>query len=82
MHLDLNPRGVQVVGVYMGYMDTDMTAGVDAPKTSPWDVVRQVLDGIEAGAAEILADQLAAMFAPPSTDPSTSVTPISRPPAD
>ncbi len=59
MHLDLNPRGVQVVGVYMGYVDTDMTAGVDALKTSPGDVVRQVLDGIEAGAAEILADQLA-----------------------
>ena len=82
MHLDLNPRGVQVVGVYMGYVDTDMTAGVDAPKTSPGDVVRQVLDGIEAGAAEILADQLARDVRAASTDPSTSVTPISRPPAD
>ena len=50
MRLDLTPRGVQVVGVYMGYVDTDMATGVDAPKTPPADIVRQVLDGLEAGA--------------------------------
>jgi NAD(P)-dependent dehydrogenase (short-subunit alcohol dehydrogenase family) len=59
MRLDLTPRGVQVVGVYMGYVDTDMATGVDAPKTPPADVVRQVLDGLEAGALEVLADQAA-----------------------
>jgi NAD(P)-dependent dehydrogenase (short-subunit alcohol dehydrogenase family) len=59
MRLDLAPRGVQVVGVYVGYVDTDMIAAVDAPKTAPADVVRQVLDGLEAGALEVLADQTA-----------------------
>jgi NAD(P)-dependent dehydrogenase (short-subunit alcohol dehydrogenase family) len=59
MRLDLAPRGVQVLGVYMGYVDTDMAAGVDAPKTAPADVVRQVLDGLEAGKSEVLADQVA-----------------------
>lgn len=58
MRLELGPRGVQVVGVYMGYVDTDMTSGVDAPKIAPADVVRQVLDGIEAGASEVIADDL------------------------
>ena len=58
MRLELGPRGVQVVGVHMGYVDTDMTSGVDAPKTSPADVVRQVLDGIEAGALEVIADEM------------------------
>ena len=58
MRLELGPRGVQVVGVYMGYVDTDMTSGVDAPKIAPADVVRQVLDGIEAGALEVLADDI------------------------
>jgi len=58
MRLELAPRGIQVVGVYMGYVDTDMTAGVDAPKTAPTEVVRQVLDGIEAGALEVMADDL------------------------
>jgi NAD(P)-dependent dehydrogenase (short-subunit alcohol dehydrogenase family) len=58
MRLELGPRGVQVVGVYMGYVDTDMTAKVDAPKTAPGEVVHQVLDGIEAGALEVMADDL------------------------
>lgn len=59
MRLDLGPRGVHVVGVYMGYVDTDMTAGVTAPKAASADVVQQVLDGLESGASEILADQTA-----------------------
>lgn len=59
MRLDLTPRGVQVVGVYMGYVDTDMASRIDAPKTAPADVVRQVLDGLEAGASEVLADETA-----------------------
>lgn len=58
MRLELAPRGVQVVGVHMGYVDTDMAAGVDAPKTAPADVVRQVLDGVEAGASEVMADEI------------------------
>jgi NAD(P)-dependent dehydrogenase (short-subunit alcohol dehydrogenase family) len=57
LRLELAPKGVQVVGVYMAYVDTDMTAGVEAPKTSPADVVAQVLDGVEAGQLEVLADQ-------------------------
>jgi NAD(P)-dependent dehydrogenase (short-subunit alcohol dehydrogenase family) len=56
MRTELAPRGVQIVGVYVGYVDTDMTAGVNAPKTGAAAVVRQVLDGLEAGDAEILAD--------------------------
>lgn len=59
MRLELGPRGVQVVGVYVGYVDTDMAAGVEAAKTSPAEVVKQVLDGIESGASEVLADALA-----------------------
>ena len=59
MRLELAPQGVDVVGVYMGYVDTDMVAGVDAPKTAPADVVSQVLDGLESGVEEVLADQIA-----------------------
>jgi NAD(P)-dependent dehydrogenase (short-subunit alcohol dehydrogenase family) len=58
MRLELAPRGVQVVGVHVGYVDTDMTAGIDAPKSKPADVVKQVLDGVEQGEVEILADDL------------------------
>ncbi|GAA4670008.1 SDR family oxidoreductase [Phytohabitans rumicis] len=58
MRLELGPRGVQVVGVYVAYVDTDMSAGADAAKSNPADVVRQVLDGVEKGEVEILADDV------------------------
>jgi len=57
MRTELAPLGVQVVGVYVGYVDTDMTADVEAPKADAADVVRQVLDGLEAGDVEVLADE-------------------------
>lgn len=57
MRAEFAPRGVQVVGVYVGLVDTDMGAFADGPKSSPADVVRQVLDGVESGAAEVLADE-------------------------
>ena len=59
MRLELASRGVQVMGVYVGLVDTDMASFAgDSPKSSPVDVVRQVLDGLEAGADEVLADDL------------------------
>jgi NAD(P)-dependent dehydrogenase (short-subunit alcohol dehydrogenase family) len=58
MRLELAGRGVQVVGVYVGLVDTDMASFADAPKSDPADVIRQVLDGVESGAQEVLADQM------------------------
>ena len=58
MRLELGSRGVQVVGVYVGLVDTDMAKFTDYPKSDPADVVRQVLDGIESGADEVLADEM------------------------
>jgi len=48
----------QVLGVHVGYMDTDMTVGIDAPKLSAAVVAGQILDALEAGADELLADDL------------------------
>lgn len=50
--------GVQVVGAYLGYTDTPMTDGVDAPKNTPEQVVTAVFDGVEQGEPEVLADEL------------------------
>jgi len=58
--LALAPSGVHVAGLHLGYADTPMTKGVDAPKLDPADVVRSAYDGLEAGAYEILADELSA----------------------
>jgi NAD(P)-dependent dehydrogenase (short-subunit alcohol dehydrogenase family) len=58
MRTELAPRGVQVVGVYVGLVDTDMAKFTDYPKSDPAYVVRQVLDGVESGADEVLADEM------------------------
>ncbi|SHH11448.1 SDR family oxidoreductase [Geodermatophilus nigrescens] len=54
----LAPRGIRVTALHVGYVDTDMTAGIDAPKSAPADVVRAALDGVAAGAYEVLADDV------------------------
>ncbi|MFF9019505.1 SDR family oxidoreductase [Streptomyces eurythermus] len=55
---ELAPRGITVSGLYVGYMDTDMAAGVPAEqKADPAEVAAQALAGIEAGLPEILADE-------------------------
>ncbi|WP_394616873.1 SDR family oxidoreductase [Lentzea sp. JNUCC 0626] len=52
----LREQGTRVVGVHVGYIDTDMAAHIDAPKIAPADVVSQVLQGIQNGDEEVLAD--------------------------
>jgi NAD(P)-dependent dehydrogenase (short-subunit alcohol dehydrogenase family) len=56
LRTELAPQGVQVVGLYLAFTDTPMTAGMDVPKGSPVDVVREAYDGLESGALEVLAD--------------------------
>ncbi|MFG2853787.1 SDR family oxidoreductase [Streptomyces mirabilis] len=58
LRLDLKPRGIDVTGLHVGYVDTDLASHVDAPKSSPESVAAQALDGIESGAFEVLADDL------------------------
>ena len=55
---ELAADGVQVVGLYLGFTDTPMTAGMDVPKGDPADVVREAYDGLESGALEVLADDV------------------------
>lgn len=58
LRLELKPQDINVVGAYLGYTDTSMIADLDVPKNDPADVARQIVDGIESGAAEVLADEL------------------------
>ncbi|MHC9292274.1 SDR family oxidoreductase [Mycobacterium sp. LTG2003] len=55
---ELAPKNVAVTALHVGYMDTDMTAGVDAPKADPAHVAAAALDGVEAGLVEVLGDDL------------------------
>ena len=55
---ELRAQGTQVLALHVGYMDTDMTARIDAPKSRPEDVVKLTLETLEAGGEETLADEL------------------------
>jgi NAD(P)-dependent dehydrogenase (short-subunit alcohol dehydrogenase family) len=59
MRTRLLDQGTIVTAVHVGYMDTDLTAGFDAPKADPREVARQTVDAIIAGAFELLADDSA-----------------------
>jgi NAD(P)-dependent dehydrogenase (short-subunit alcohol dehydrogenase family) len=57
--IQLRAQGTQVVGIYAGFIDTDMSANLaepDAPKTSPRQVADRTLQGIVEGADHVLAD--------------------------
>jgi NAD(P)-dependent dehydrogenase (short-subunit alcohol dehydrogenase family) len=48
---------VHVLGLYLAFTDTPMTASLDVPKGDPADVVRAAYDGLAAGEQEVLADE-------------------------
>jgi len=62
LRIELRDQKTQVVGVHLGYTDTDMAKDVEAPKNDPRDVARQIADGIERGDDEILADDVTRHF--------------------
>jgi len=55
---ELTAQKTQVLGLHMAYVDTDLTRGIDSPKSSPEDIVQRALDSLEAGHDESLADTL------------------------
>ncbi len=55
---DLRAQGTQVTTLHMGFVDTDLTKEVTMPKSTPEAIVEQALDALEAGADEVLADDM------------------------
>ena len=53
---ELKSQNTQVLGVHAAFLDTDMTAGLPVPKTSPAEAAVRIVDALEAGAAEVLID--------------------------
>lgn len=56
---ELRQQGTQVLGLHVGFVDTDLTHGLDVVKVSPQSVVAAAFDALEAGASEVLADERA-----------------------
>lgn len=55
---DLRTQGTQVLTLHMGFVDTDLTKGIDMPKSSPEAIVDRALFALEAGEQEVLADEM------------------------
>ena len=53
----LREQHTQVVALHAGFIDTDLTSGLDVPKATPADVVRQAFEAIEAGTEEVCTDE-------------------------
>jgi len=54
---ELRPQGTQVLALHVGFIDTDMTRGFDAPKLPPALVAQRAFDALEEGASEVMADE-------------------------
>ena len=55
---ELREQGTQVVGLHVGFMETEMAAGANAPKSRPEDVANFTLAALVAGEEEVLADEV------------------------
>jgi len=59
LRLELGPKGVSVIGVYPGPVDTDMAAEITWPKETPQQVAREILDAVESGVDDVFPDDMA-----------------------
>ncbi|MER7538844.1 SDR family oxidoreductase [Streptomyces sp. NPDC097704] len=58
LRLELAPQHTHVVGVHAGFIDTDMVSAIERTKAKPADVAARIVDGLEAGNTEVLADEV------------------------
>ncbi|MGB9110779.1 MAG: SDR family oxidoreductase, partial [Telluria sp.] len=58
LRIALKAQGTQVLGLHVGFVDTDLTRGIDLPKLAPAEVVARAYAALEAGKSEVLIDEL------------------------
>ncbi|MEU9450281.1 SDR family oxidoreductase [Streptomyces sp. NPDC048277] len=56
LRVALREQGTLVVGVHVGWVGTDLTVGIDEPKSDPAEVAAQTMDAIERDEPEVLVD--------------------------
>ncbi|HEX2010653.1 MAG TPA: SDR family oxidoreductase [Roseateles sp.] len=61
LRIELQGQGTQVLGLHAGFIDTDLTQGLEVPKSTPQAIVMAAFDGLESGAREVLADDISRM---------------------
>jgi len=61
IRLSLASKHIRVSGLHVGYMDTDMTKGLNSAKADPKQIAKIAIDGIEKDLYEIVADERSAI---------------------
>jgi NAD(P)-dependent dehydrogenase (short-subunit alcohol dehydrogenase family) len=59
LRIALQEQGTQVLGLHVGFVDTDLSRGIDLPKLAPSLVVERAYAALEAGQSEVTIDELA-----------------------
>lgn len=59
LRIELRNQKTSVLGLHVGFIDTDLTRGFEMKKLAPREVAEAALDGGEAGKEEVLVDDFA-----------------------
>jgi NAD(P)-dependent dehydrogenase (short-subunit alcohol dehydrogenase family) len=62
LRMELRGQDTLVVGVHLGFTDTDLTRNITSPKIAPSVVAIAALDGVETGMTEVLVDDVSRHF--------------------
>ena len=62
LRLELAPQGTTVIGVHVGWMDTELFAHIDSPKANPREVAGQIVAAVGKDQPEVLADDTSRYF--------------------
>lgn len=58
LRIDTRDKGIHVLALHVGFVDTDLTRGFDVKKSDPRVVAARTLDALEKDREEVLADAL------------------------
>jgi NAD(P)-dependent dehydrogenase (short-subunit alcohol dehydrogenase family) len=72
---ELAAQNTRVLALHMAFVDTDLVRAIEGPKTSPQDIVKRALDGLESGLDEVLADERTKLVKQGLTAPTPSYLP-------
>jgi len=72
---ELTAQNTQVLALHMAFVDTDLVRSIEGLKTSPEDIVKRALDGLESGLEEVLADERTKLLKQGLTAPRPSYLP-------
>jgi short-subunit dehydrogenase len=57
LRIQLKPHGIGVLALHVGFLDTDLTAGVNVPKSDPNAVASGTWEALTKGLTEYLGDE-------------------------